>query len=217
MSENTQKAIKGRPLHNAARLQTRKAYPFPMTEDTKCPKLDGVVKQNLTKEIRDADSNVAKLQTLTLDAVAPLVHILEEAQRGSLTEAVDVAGVALALLSNASAPMLCERRKQVLRDLNKDLLPLAEDEEAFKGAAPLLFGETFERRMKDHLESLKCLQHSMAPKPGTDQFFRKGRSLYPAWGGGNFRGRGGGQRYNPYQPRSRDRHFQKKDNLSKKQ
>ena len=43
VSENTQKAIKtafGRPLHNAARLQTRKAYPFPMTEDTKCPKLD---------------------------------------------------------------------------------------------------------------------------------------------------------------------------------
>ena len=80
VSENTQMAIKtafGRPIHNAARLQMRKAYPFPMTEDTKCPKLDGVVKQNLTKEIRDADSNVAKLQTLTLDAVAPLVHILE--------------------------------------------------------------------------------------------------------------------------------------------
>ena len=222
VSENTQKAIKtafGRPLHNAARLQTRKAYPFPMTEDTKCPKLDGVVKQNLTKEIKDADSNVAKLQTLTLDAVAPLVHILEEAQRGSLTvkTAVDAAGAALALLGNASAHMTGERRKRVLRDLNKDLLPLAEDEEAFKGAAPLLFGESFERRMKDHLESLKCLRRSMAPKPGTDQFFRRGRSLYPARGGGNFRGRGGGQRYNPYQPRNRDRHFQKKDNLSKKQ
>ena len=34
--------------------------------------------------------------------------------------------------------------------------------------------------MKDHLESLKCLRRCMAPKPGTDQFFRKGRSLYPA-------------------------------------
>ena len=154
VSENTQKAIKtafGRLLHNTARLQTRKTYPFPMTEDTKCPKLDGVVKQNLTKEIRDTDSNVAKLQTLTLDAVAPLVHILEEAQRGSLTvkTAVDAAGAALALLGNASAHMTCERRKRVLRDLNKDLLPLAEDEEVFKGAAPLLFGETFERRMKE--------------------------------------------------------------------
>ena len=70
MSESTQKTIQtafGRPLHNAARLQTRKAYPFPMTEDTKC-------KQNLTKEIRDTDMNVAKLQTLTMDTLAPVVH-----------------------------------------------------------------------------------------------------------------------------------------------
>ena len=135
-----------------------------------------MVKQNLTKEIRDADSNVAKLQTLTLDAVAPLVHILEEAQRGSLTvkTAVDAAGAALAYLGNASAHMTCEPRKQVLRDLNKDLLPHTEDKEAFKGATPLLFGETFERRMKDHLKSLKCLRRSMAPKPGTNQFFSEG-------------------------------------------
>ena len=73
-------------------------------------------------------------------------------------------------------PLLLYWMTRVLRDLNKDLVLLAEDEEAFKGAAPLLFGETFERRMKDHLESLKCLRRSMAPKPGTDQFF------YPARG-----------------------------------
>ena len=89
-----------------------------MTEDTKCPKLDGVVKQNLTKEIRDAESNVAKLQTLTLDTVTPLVHILED----TVKTAVDAASAALALLGNASAHMTCERRKRILRDLNKDLL-----------------------------------------------------------------------------------------------
>jgi len=113
--------------------------------------------------------------------------------------------------------MACERRKWVLKDLNKDLLPLAEDEEAFRGAAPLLFGAAFEKKMKDHLESLKCLRRSMAPKPGTNQFFRKGRSFYPARGGGNFRGRGRGQRFNPYQPRGRDRPFQKRENFSTKQ
>ena len=31
------------------------------------------------------------------------------------------------------------------------ILGLTEDEEAFKGAAPLLFGETFQRRMKEHI------------------------------------------------------------------
>ena len=151
VSESTRRALKTafeKPLLNAARLQTRRAYPFPMVEDTKCPKLDSVVKQNLAKEIKDSDASVAKLQTLWLDAVAPLVHILEEAQRGTVTAktATDEAGAALVLLGNASAHMTCERRNRVLRDLNKDLLPLAEDEEAFKGAAPLLFGETFQRR-----------------------------------------------------------------------
>ena len=79
-----------------------------------------------------------------LDAMAPLVHILEEAQRGTLTlkTATEAAGTALALPGTASAHMTHDRRKQVLRDLNKDLLPLAEDKEAFKGAAPLLFGDS---------------------------------------------------------------------------
>ena len=40
------------------RYETADNYLFPMTEDTTCPKLDDVVKQNLTKEIRDTDSNI---------------------------------------------------------------------------------------------------------------------------------------------------------------
>ena len=97
VSESTQKAIKtafGRPLHNIARLQTRKPYPLPMTENTKCPKVDGMVKQNLTNKIKDTDTNVAKLQTLTMDTMAPVVHILKEAQGGSLSAktAIDAAG-----------------------------------------------------------------------------------------------------------------------------
>ena len=47
---------------------------------------------------------------------------------------------------------------------------IAEDKEVFHGVAPLLFGNSFERKMKEHLESLKCLRQS--PKSGTDQFFR---------------------------------------------
>jgi len=38
------------------------------------------VKQNLIKDAKDTDANASKLQTLTLDVVAPLVHILKEAQ-----------------------------------------------------------------------------------------------------------------------------------------
>ena len=38
------------------------------------------MKQNLTKDVKDTDANASKLQTLTLDAVALLVYIIEEAQ-----------------------------------------------------------------------------------------------------------------------------------------
>ena len=63
----------------------------------------------------------------------------------------------LALVGNTSAYMMTERRKRVLKDLNKDLLLLAEDTDTFKGAAPLLFVGNFKTKIKGHLESLKCL------------------------------------------------------------
>ena len=137
----------------------RKAYAFPNVADTKCPKLDRVIKQNLSKDVKDVNCNAARLQTFNLDAVAPLVFILEEPQKGTLTSqsAAEAAKAALLLLGNASAQTAKERRKKVIKDLNKDLVSLAEDPEMFEDAAPLLFGASFERKMKDHLESLKCL------------------------------------------------------------
>ncbi len=123
--------------------------------------------------------------------------------------AVEAATSALTLLDNAANHICRDRRNKALKDLNKDLLPLAEDEEMFAEAAPLLFGESFEKKMKDHLESLKCLRKSMAPSTGADQFFSKEPSPLPILWGGNFRGRGG-QRYNPYRnPKGRE-HFQRR-------
>ena len=55
------------------------------------------------------------------------------------------------LVENASAQTTKERRKKVTKDLNKDLMSLAEDP-----------GASFEKKVKDHLDSLKCLQQSMA-------------------------------------------------------
>lgn len=121
-------------------------YAFPDTEETECPRLDSVVKQNTSKDIKDTDMSATKLQTLTLDTTIPLVLVLEETQRGTLTDqvAIQAASTALTLIGNASAHMTAKRRKQVLKDLNKDLLPQAEEAETFKGAAPLLFKENFE-------------------------------------------------------------------------
>lgn len=71
--------------------------------------------------------------------------------------------------------------------------PLAEDEDIFGDAAPLLLGKLFEMKMKAHLESLRCLSG-----PDSSLGFQRSLPQQPR-GGGNFRGRGRSQRrFHPY-------------------
>ena len=192
------------PLANTARQALRRQFGVPKLDTTKCPKLDTVIKCNLSKEVKDADSQLARIHTLVLDAVAPLVQVLEEAASKTLTaeSATKAAKTALSLIGNTSCQLAKERRKKVLKELNKDLQPLAEVEGTFAEAAPLLFGNGFEKQMKDHVEALKCLRKSTGRPQNSEQFFRKGRphNHHTHRGGGtsSFRGRG---RYNPYQRR----------------
>ena len=169
VSENTAKALKtafSRPLANQARLQARKPYSFPNVEATKCPKLDLAAKQLLSKEQKQSDGALAKLHTLVLDAVAPLVHLVEEAGRGSLS-----GEQAAEILGNASASISKERRWRVITSLNKKVHPKTSSKK------PLL-GKAFEEKMNAHLESLKCLA-----APEQKQDFRRGRSCPPRGNG----------------------------------
>ena len=59
---------------------------------------------------------------------------------------------------------------------------------------PFLFGASFKKKMKEHLESLKCLWQSIAPNGGYrgDLLFWGGCPQYPPWGGSSsYRGRDG--------------------------
>ena len=219
VSESTAKAFKvafGCPMPNQARLQVRKPFPFADMEATQCPKMDPVAKQLLQKEQKQADAALAKLQMLVVDAVAPLVHIVEEAAKGTLNgeKASEVAKAAISLLGNASAHISRERRKKVITSLNKRFHPLAEEEDIFEGAAPLLLGKTFEAKMKEHLESLKCLGVDTSTRPDRGQDFRRSRP-FPPQGGGNNAQRGGRnygnrRRFHPYQGKGRE-NFQRKN------
>ena len=63
---------------------------------------------------------------------------------------------AIQLLGNASAQVSRLRRKKILKSINPEIQDLAE-EDLFSAAAPYLFGEGFEQKMKDRAESLKIL------------------------------------------------------------
>ena len=144
----------GKPLTNPARQCLRKTVGVPKVDATKCPKLDRVVKGSVTKETKDVDANLERIQTLVLDAVAPLVHVVECARRGQLTNDT--------LIANASAQIAKERCKNALKDLNNDLLTLVEDDESFENVAPMLFGDGFEKTMKEHVGAMRLEAPSAA-------------------------------------------------------
>ena len=72
---------------------------------------------------------------------------------------------ALTLLGNASANLSKERRKLVVKDLNKDAGSLAEEDDLFTEASPMLFGEGFEQMLK------RCLRKSSSNTGSSGQYF----------------------------------------------
>ena len=161
----------GKPLTNAARHGLKKPVDVPKVDATKCPKLDRVVKGSMSKDTKEADGMLAKLQTLLLDAVAP--HILETVHSGNLTvdTSVKAAKLALQLPANASAHISKERRKTSLKDLNRDLLTLVEDDKMFTDVALMLFRDGFEKTMKEkHIEAMRCIRKTLS-KTSNESFF----------------------------------------------
>jgi hypothetical protein len=135
-----------------------------------------------------------------LDTVAPITAILQEAAKGSLTtpKATDAAKAALILLGNAISK---ERRKKIAKELNKHIVPLVELDNIFDEAAPNLFGDGFENKVKGGVETLKCLRRStifnLSSRGRTSNFFQRGHSSYQARGSGNSQGSGVWQRHLP--------------------
>ena len=129
-----------------------------------------------------------------------------------------VSKLALQLLANASAHISKERhkerRKNALKDLNKDLLTITEEDKRFANVTPMLFGDDFEKTMKEHMEAMRCIRKSSGAKM-TESFFRKGHppgqyhNSHHRRDGNSYRGHG------QYQPYFRN-HNGRKENFQRK-
>ena len=149
-----------KPVQNGARRRRSQNYSMLASDNTKCPKLDTIL----------------KFQTV-LDAVGPLTNILKMHQKGSLSNktTVEVVKQDMQFLGNASSAILAKRRRRVADYLNKDLRPLIEVEEHFQDALSFLFGKDFERVARDHMESVKSITKLSAARRGAPNppFFGK--------------------------------------------
>ena len=202
VSESTDQFLKEaftKTLPNVARLQTKKVYGLPKNEESRCPKLDPLVKRRMSKNNKAQDTELSKIQALGLDAIGPLAFLLEEASKEGTTSipkqvVAEATRTALRLMGSATSHVSTLRRRKILQDLNPDLQDLVERDDVFKSSAPLLFGEGFEVKAKAYTEGRRALSTASSFKRKVD--FREHRLSYgQRRGGGHFRQNG---RYQPY-------------------
>ena len=181
-----------RSVSNEARRRTRGRYQLPKVAATKAPNLDPFMRTEVPPAMKTADRELAKIQSFTLDALAPLTALVEKTEELSAEETRDAALTAIELIGNANARMSRLRREKIMTSVNKSLLPLAKDDENFTTAAPLLFGGEFAKKSKDFLDQVKAIRSTLPAKNKGD-YTRKPffRGPPPSKRGGVNRSRGG--------------------------
>jgi len=174
-------------MKNSDRTSQAGKFGVPDSRWLKCPELDPVVSSTIPAAARRTDRAASRLQNYWLDAVNPLVYVLEKAEELNLpAEAVNSIQTSLRLLGNANAHNTTARGKSLLMQMNPHLKDLLRDKD-FKEAAPMLFGENFGSLAKDRLEAAAALTKTLSiDKPRSD--FHKGHSQ-------RGKGRGGGAHY----------------------
>ena len=146
VSEKTSKFLHvkcTRDVPNETRKKVRKRYPLPKVPATRPPHLDTFPKQEVSTSTKAADKELASVQALVLDSMAPLTYLLEAEARGdslTLEQVRDATKTAVELAGNANARISRLRREKVCQDLNKALIPLAKEDENFDEDPPSLFG-----------------------------------------------------------------------------
>ena len=126
-------------LSTEDRRKLRNGFPCPELQETRCPKLDPIFKSaSISKEAKSNDGELARIQALIHDPVAPLLRLLYACSDGTDQPASlpseDIQPLVIQLLGNASANMSRLRRKKVLKSVNSDIAVLAE-EDIFEAAS----------------------------------------------------------------------------------
>ena len=194
-------------LPNPSRRQIRDKFGAPNCPHSACPGLDKVMKSRMSNETKSRDKQLARLQSLGLDAVGPLTRVLEGAESGDISacEILEAVQSAVKLLGNFSAQCNRERRQIALSSLNPRIADMAEDDSIFTEARQHLFGDGFYKKAKERDDEMRVLNSVAASKTHTQSAPAKKpsgfKSHQPVFhrdsrnSRGGFRGRG---RYQPY-------------------
>ena len=144
-----------------------------------------MVSANISRDAERTDRTTSRLQQFWLDAVAPIVMVLERAEEFSLPpEAINMIQTSIQLMGNANYHHSTERRKALLQHLNPLLKQLVEESD-FKEAPPMLFGENFGVLAKQRIEAAAALKKTLATDKGKRGFLQSHPQKNWGRGGGS--------------------------------
>ena len=136
------------------------------------------------------------MQQFWLDAVNPLVFILEKAEELELPKEV-IGGIqtALQLLGNVNFHYSASCRQALMLQLYPKLKQLFSDAD-FKDASPYLFGENFGTSAMERLEAAEVLKKAIFSDKAHHQGFQKSypQKNFGCGDGNQFSGHEGGSR-----------------------
>ena len=153
------------PLKNEKRKKLTSCFPIPSSDAAHPQKLDKAIAAILPKTAFTYDWFLSKPQQFSMDSLGPLITVLSQVRKGKCTlkDMIPPLEAAISLTGNAAAHLSVERRKALMKHLNKDLKPLAEGD--FPHHGPLLFGESFASKAKSTVDNVKALMGFMTKKP----------------------------------------------------
>ena len=154
-------SMSSKPLKNERRRAIINKLPMPAIDPAHPPKLDEAVSSLVPKLARSHDKFLSKLQRYTL---GPLIWMLDQFQQIDPKVGKRAIRSNLSLLGNALAHFNVERRKALMKHLNRDLRPLAEGE--FPDTGANVFGEDFGKRAKTMADNIRALKGLQYKKPG---------------------------------------------------
>ena len=117
VSEKTAKFLRDkciRRMPNSERKQLRDRYPLPKVPATRTPQLDPFIKPEASTATKAIDKQLAKIQTLLLDSLAPLTSVVESHNKGEGLEEKEVlhaVKVAVQLVGNTNAHLSHLRKR----------------------------------------------------------------------------------------------------------
>ena len=178
-------------LKNDRRKSVLGKHPIAASNQAHPPKLDEAVAALVPKTAKSHDNFLSRLQRYTLDAMGPMIWLLDQLDQGKVIDLKAGKGAikaSISLLSNASAHFNLERRKALIKHLNRDLQPLAEGE--FPDRGVYLFGEDFGKQAKSMSDNIKALQGVQPKRQGlfsgsggpNKRYPPKPQGRRPSWG-----------------------------------